>query len=116
MSLNIGASTKYTEEWFKLMANHFIGLKATLFAYSPGFSDLYIAFHKEDRYFLLKFSQTTYVKVHGEWIFGGLKVELEKEATTYHPRYKFFDQNHFEVICALFAVVEIENGHDLIGI
>jgi hypothetical protein len=111
-STNIDINKEYTSEWFTTLANKFIGLKATVFSYSPGFNALYIAFQKSDRYFLLKFSSVTYIKTPREWIFGGLEVEEEKHHE-HSSRYKFFDGKSFEVICYFFSVLEIVNGRDL---
>jgi hypothetical protein len=104
--------SKFTEDWFISLANQFIGLKATLFSYSPGFSDLYIVFEKGGRYFLLKFSSVTYIKTYREWNFKSIKVQ-EEEIKGTRSKYKFFDGDSFEVICYFFSVLEIMNGCDV---
>jgi hypothetical protein len=115
MNSDINISRKYTGEWFKEMANQFVGLQATIFAYSPGFCDLYIIFEKGGRYFLLKFSHITYIKTHIEWKFGGIEFErIPEKIKGNFDQYKFYEQNYFEVVCSFFSVLEIVNGQDIL--
>jgi hypothetical protein len=110
-SKNIDYS-KFTGDWFISLASKFIGLKATLFAYSPGFSDLYVVFKKDGRYFLLKFSSVTYIKTPREWTFKGIEVQEEKVKGN-RSWYKFFDGDSFEVVCLFFGIFELLNGHEV---
>lgn len=104
-------------EKFQKITNYFIGLKATLFYYSPSFRELYVVVEKNSRYFLIKFAHVTYVKTHREWIFEGLTIEVDskEEIGSYRTLYKFYDRNNFEVICPLFGVIEIVNGKDVVN-
>ncbi|MFM7852614.1 MAG: hypothetical protein ACKO96_12035, partial [Flammeovirgaceae bacterium] len=112
MNSNNAIDRKFTGEWFISLANQFVGLKATLFAYSPGFSDLYIVFEKGGRYFLLKFSSVTYMKMHREWTFKSIELQ-ENKVKDDHSKHKFFDGDSFEVTCYFFSVLEIINGRDV---
>lgn len=96
---------------FMEIANYFTGSKATLFSYSPSFNHLYIAIKNKERYFLLKFCYTRYIKVSSEWIFGGLELDF-REGIGYYSGYRFFDRNYFEVICDSSYVIEIVNDQD----
>lgn len=102
---------------FQKITNYFVGFKATLFAYSPSFRELYIVFEKNSRYFLLKFAHITYVKTHKVWIFEGLTIQVhsKEEIGSRRTLYKFYDRDEFEVICPLFSVIEILNGQDVIN-
>ncbi len=115
MKLHNNLDEKFTADWFKSLANQFVGLKATLFAYSPGFDAIYVAFEKNNRYFLLKFSRITYVQAFKEWTFGGIEVQKVNVEDYDDSIYKFFDADSFEVICKFFGLVEIINGSDVWG-
>lgn len=103
-------------EKFQQITDCFIGLKVTLFSYSPSFRELYLVIQKNSRYFLIKFAHVTYVKTHREWTFKGLTIEVNsKEEIGSRTSYKFYDRDNFEVICPLFAVIEIVNGQDVVN-
>lgn len=94
---------------FQEITDYFIGEKATLFDYRAGFEELYIAFEKVGRTFLVKFHQVRYVKICREWIFGGLRIEIEPEDGELNSRsyYRIYDQHYFEVVCLFFWVFEL---------
>ncbi|BAZ12251.1 hypothetical protein NIES4071_40810 [Calothrix sp. NIES-4071] len=117
MNSNIHIDSEQKIKNFQEITNYFVGTKATLFAYSPGFRELYVYFEKNGRYFVLKFANITYVKTCKEWFFGGLKIEVETKGKRINsPRYyKIYDRNYFEVICPFFGVLEILDGQEIVN-
>lgn len=113
--MNFGINKKQQDnlDKFKAICNCFIGLKTEVFAYSPGLQELEILFEKDERYFIVKFVHTLYVKTYKEWIFEGVTVEV----TTKQERieYKFSDRNYFKVICLYFGASEILNGREVLN-
>ncbi|RUT06660.1 hypothetical protein DSM106972_029170 [Dulcicalothrix desertica PCC 7102] len=109
--------TKDRVKIFQKITDYFIGLKVTLFSYSPSFRELYLLIEKNSRYFLIKFAHVTYVKTHREWIFKGLTIEFDskEEIGSCRTLYKFYVRDNFEVICPLFSVIEIVNGKDVVN-
>lgn len=109
LKLLTGITKEQKLKLFQEITDYFIGEKATLFDYSAGFQELYIAFEKGGRTFLVRFHQTRYVKICREWIFGGLTIEVEPEdgQLNSHSYYRIYDQNYFEAVCLFFWVFEL---------
>ena len=101
---------------FQEITDCFVGQKASLFAYSPSFQELYILVEKGDRYFLVRFMESRYLKVCKEWNFAGLKIELQSSKIDSDLRYyKIYDRHYLEVSCLSFWVFEILEGKDVVN-
>ncbi|MDY6902311.1 MAG: hypothetical protein SWZ49_30215 [Cyanobacteriota bacterium] len=116
MNASFNLDKEQKAKLFKEITDCFIGKKASLFAYSPGFEELYILVEKGGRYFLIKFMETRYLKVCQEWIFAGLKIELQPEKVGSDlPCYKIYDRHYLEVFCLHFWIFEILEGEDVVN-
>jgi hypothetical protein len=104
---------KEPTDCFIEVTNHFVGLEAVLFSYSPGLRDLHIALHKETRYFLIKFVGVNHVQTSTRWVFSKLRITYEKGK---NGGYKILDQDCLEIVCKNFMVIELLNGQEVIGI
>jgi hypothetical protein len=103
---------------FEKISFELIGEQANLFAYSPGFRDLYIRVNKGNRHFLLKFNEVVSAKTSISWRLN--KINFEELTSTKDKdlslfgNYRFYDSHDLEVICGKCYVVELIDGQNVL--
>jgi hypothetical protein len=94
---------------FEQISLHFIEKEANLFAYSPGFRDLYIKVTASERHFLLKFNEVFSAKVLTSWKFKRITVEeiISGDNNLLVGAYRVSDSCNLEIVCEAAYVIEL---------
>ncbi|NJM56496.1 MAG: hypothetical protein HC857_02195 [Synechococcales cyanobacterium RU_4_20] len=99
---------------FEMISFELVGGEASLFSYSPGFSDLCIRVIKHERHFLLKFHEVFAAKSSTScWRFNQLKINkiLTSEVNETIGMYHFSDSSDLDITCEIAGCLEIIDGH-----